>query len=606
MTDEPVAISESSFVLPSLTAGEPSPGLPIALPSRARREAGVDAAAVVRATPAPAPSTNTVLTAIVCGLPDDNTLLVVDWLMLACRASGLVARAMPLGGSGDVPHGMYVEAASPDAAARSLAGIPGGAVDLIVAGEHLELVRAVRAGHADRARTTIVASCRRRLTPAERTVAPEHVLGEREVDTIVAEACARYIAFDGPQVAGWYSLPARVQPSLLLGAAASSGALPIEPSVLRAAIETLDIEARLHVQGLRRGRPLGRRAGGRVRRTMSDAQFVRKRRGRVPRRERAGFEQLIQHVEATITAEDRDVVREAVLLLTEFHGAAYARQLVDWVADVARAEQAAPEGTFGPGVSTTAIVARNLASMMAYPDMPWVAHVKSRRDRVRRLRAAVGASRHHDVTIRDHLPVDAAERAHLAAMGLIGRRRSVHRSAGSLDEPVRVEVVQPTTMRGAMRLRRIRALARHREASPRHEHELAVASSYVLAVRDALEASPELGRIVAQSGALVTGAGAVREATQATAAAYWGRVVRQVLAIDRAAGVGHHDVSRILIPFVSDELRRNGPLALWEHAGRVVGIALHMSRGGSHADAVAFARAMVGELPVAGTPQGGP
>jgi hypothetical protein len=45
--------------------------------------------------------------AIVCGLPDDRTLLVVDWLLLACREAGLVGQAVPLADGTDL-HGMYV------------------------------------------------------------------------------------------------------------------------------------------------------------------------------------------------------------------------------------------------------------------------------------------------------------------------------------------------------------------------------------------------------------------------------------------------------------------------------------------------------------------
>ncbi|MBC7644314.1 MAG: hypothetical protein H7123_04250 [Thermoleophilia bacterium] len=57
----------------------------------------------------------------------------------------------------------------------------------------------------------------------------------------------------------------------------------------------------------------------------------------------------------------------------------------------------------------------------------------------------------------------------------------------------------------------------------------------------------------------------------------------------------------MIIPFVFDQMLRSGPLALWEHAGKVVGIGMHLSRGGTYADALEFAQALTGRRQASGS-----
>jgi hypothetical protein len=212
--------------------------------------------------------------ALVCGLPEDRTLLIVDWLLLACRDAGLVAQAVPLATGDRMPHGMYVEVAADADVEAVLGEVPWGAVDLLVAGEHLELVRAIEAGFVDETATTIVASCRRAFTRVERDVAPQHVLAEREIDALASRSALAYHAFDGHEVARWYHLPAAAQPGLLLGAICGTGITGLDDHSFVRAIADLGIDARLHAEGFRRGIRLGRRAGGRVRRTRTAYQFT--------------------------------------------------------------------------------------------------------------------------------------------------------------------------------------------------------------------------------------------------------------------------------------------------------------------------------------------
>ncbi|MBC7644588.1 MAG: hypothetical protein H7123_05625, partial [Thermoleophilia bacterium] len=51
-------------------------------------------------------------TALIVGVPGDRTMLIVDWLMLACRTHGMIARAIPLGSTRGGLHGMFIEMAA--------------------------------------------------------------------------------------------------------------------------------------------------------------------------------------------------------------------------------------------------------------------------------------------------------------------------------------------------------------------------------------------------------------------------------------------------------------------------------------------------------------
>ena len=128
--------------------------------------------------------------------------------------------------------------------------------------------------------------------------------------------------------------------------------------------------------------------------------------------------------------------------------------------------------------------------------------------------------------------------------------------------------------------------------STRQQHELDTVETWLQTLHEALRTDHEIARIVARSGTLVQGGGAVREANRATAHAFWGRIVRQTLGIDRASPSGEPEVARQVVPFVWEQLCRSGPLALWEYAAQVLGIAMAQARGLTHADAAAMAAAL--------------
>jgi indolepyruvate ferredoxin oxidoreductase beta subunit len=523
--------------------------------------------------------------ALVCGLPEDRTLLVVDWLLLACREAGLVGQAVPLV-HGSL-HGMYVEVAADEETERSFGEVPWGGVDLVVAGEHLELLRAIEAGFVQPEVTTVVASCRRAFTQVERSVAPQHVVAEREIDALAAEHALAYHAFDGHEVARWYKLPPAAQPGLLLGAIAGAGVTGLDSTDFEHAIDTLGIDAVLHAEAFRRGTRLGRREGGRVRRIKTAYQFTRRRRAVVDHRSRRPFEQLVDRAATIVDPVHLPALQEAIFLLCEFQDAEWATRLVDHVDDIARAEREQAGGDVAPHRSVVPHAIRALASLMVWPDAAWIANRKLRRERLKQLRGANGLTRRDPFELVDHIPLDALERSATRHPRIAAATTgSTDPSVPPLLQPLRVEQVRTTSPSGARRLRRMASAARYRHGSTRQRHELDSVDSWLRALHDALRVDHEIARIVARSGTIVQGSGAVREANRATAHAFWGRIVRQSIAIDRLGPGDEPVVTRTVVPFAWEQLCRSGPLAMWEYAAQVLGIAMANARGMSYEDTV--------------------
>lgn len=528
--------------------------------------------------------------ALVCGLPDDRTLLIVDWLLLACRSAGFVAHAVPLVGSDRTPHGMYVEVAADSASEHALGATPWGAVDLVVAGEHLELMRAIDGGFVAADATTIVASCRRSFTDAERGVAPQYVLSEREIDARAATASRAYHAFDGPEVARWYQLPAAAQPGLLFGAICGSGITGLDEDACRAAITQLGIDSQLHASAFGRGIRLGRRTGGRIRRLRTAYQFTRRRRAHIPHTSRGTFEALVARAEGLVAAPHLPALQEAIYQLCDFQDGAWATQLVDHVEEIVRAEQAA-NGGISPAPEDSVVLAaiRSLAALMVWPDAAWVAQRKMRPDRHKELRATQGINRRDAYELIDYIPLDQRDLAATRAQRLPG---AVPPTTAPLLQPVEVRQLRSTTLRGAWALRKLKQSRSQRAGSARQLLELDTVEAWRIALLESIRADADVAHIVAASGTLVQGSGAVREANRQTAQAFWGRIVRQSLQLDRNDPAGAAPITRELVPFVWEQLSRSGPLALWEFAAQVLGIAMAVSRGLPHADAVVMTQGL--------------
>lgn len=524
--------------------------------------------------------------ALVCGLEDDRTLLIVDWLLLACREAGLFGHALTVNDQG--LYGMFVEIAADEYAVKDFGEAPWGAVDLVVSGEHLELLRAVSLGYVDSQNTTVISSCSRRFTESERLMSPSFIVSEREIDLATKANAFAYYAFDGYEVAQWYKLPPIAQAGLLLGAIQGSETTGLKEADFESAIADLGIDSGMYLEAFRRGIRLGRREGGRVRKVKTSYQFTRKRRALVDRHSRIKFEELAERAEKLVAKCHVPALQEAIFLLCQFQDAEWAERMLNQLEDILQQERELLGFGPDPQQSVAGEVIRALSDLMVWPDAAWIANRKINPSRLKRLRSSSGLKQQIAYEINDYIPLTELDRE-----GVRGPRNNKLRasfgvgknsSLPALLQPLQVEQVNTTTLRGALQLRRMSRSARYREGSPRQRLEIDSLEMWLQTLHDALRVDHQLAKIVAASGTLVQGAGAVREANRTTAHTFWGRVVRQVIAVDRYAQSTDARAAQMVIPYVWKELCRSGALALWEYAEQILGISMAHARGVSYED----------------------
>jgi hypothetical protein len=344
-----------------------------------------------------------------------------------------------------------------------------------------------------------------------------------------------------------------------------------------AAIRSLGIDPALQAEGFRRGIRFGRRAGGRVRRAKTPYQFTRRRRALVDHRSRRTFEQLVERVDTFLPPQHVTVAQEAIFMLCEFQDAEWATRLVDELEAVARAEQQLLGSAAIAGEdSIVGDVVRGLATLLVWPDPAWIAQRKLHPARLKALRAANSLTRHDQYELIDSLVLDESERRSLRSPRM---RMGSEPVRPSILQDIRVERIVTTSPRGAAQLRRMAAAKKHRRIDARTSRELDTLQSWLEALHDALRIDHELARIVARSALIVQGQGAVRDAHRVSAEAFWGRVVRQSIAIDRAAAGSIPTVSARVIPFVWEQMCTSGALALWEFAAPMLAITMSHARG---------------------------
>ena len=152
---------------------------------------------------------------------------------------------------GDAPPEGAPAGAVPGSGGRVMALLPTpGNVDLLVASELLEAGRAAQNGMITPERTTVIASTHRMFAIAEKSAMGDGRFNDERVRRAVRELSRRHVLTDLGKVA---ERAGTVLSSVLLGAIAGSGALPISRERLRGAIERAGIAVEANQRGFDAG-----------------------------------------------------------------------------------------------------------------------------------------------------------------------------------------------------------------------------------------------------------------------------------------------------------------------------------------------------------------
>lgn len=305
-----------------------------------------------------------------------------------------------------------------------------GNVDLLVASELLEAGRAAQNGMITPDRTTVIASTHRMFAIAEKSAMGDGRFDDARVRRAVRELSRRHVLTDLGKVA---QRAGTVLSSVLLGAIAGSGALPIPSGRLRAAIERAGIAVEANLRGFDAGAKL-----------FDDAQDPEPVRPPPPPRAGEGADSLpapgsggsgrvpasLASRVDTLPASVREFARIGVERTVDYQDERYGAAFLDRIGrlltriEPARAPRtnadpaAAPRGAGsapgsgsgggGDGVAGdlhagVRETARQLALWMCFEDIIRVADLKTRRSRIERVRAEVRAQPGQPVAITEFL-----------------------------------------------------------------------------------------------------------------------------------------------------------------------------------------------------------
>ncbi|MET4578152.1 indolepyruvate oxidoreductase subunit beta family protein [Ottowia thiooxydans] len=352
-----------------------------------------------------------------------------------------------------------------------------GQLDLVAASELVEAGRSIQAGYVDPERTTLVTSTHREYAVSEKSAMGD---GRYDSDRIIDAAnqrSRRAVIFDMRTIA---QNNGTVINTVMFGAMASSGVLPFDRAACEEAIRRSGKAVDASLRGFSAGFDA---AQGRFAAADKLDASVKARPAVSPR-------------VAKLPSALHEVATAGVDLTTDFQDERYADFYMD---RVQRLVDKAGEAELGLAAAVEA--ARYLALWMSYEDVIRVAQLKTRRERLQRVRREVGARVGEPIRMTEFLKPGLDEIASVLPPKLAAwlRRKAAARQWH------RGMYIRTDTIRGFLMLCGLRSLRPLRRHMSRYVEEQAVIERWLAAVEAAMPGP--LGLEIALCGNLVKGYG---------------------------------------------------------------------------------------------------
>lgn len=416
--------------------------------------------------------------------------VLADWLVDAATTAGFPVQSTSVPGvaqrTGATTY--YVEVFPVVRAALagrepilSLTPAPG-QVDLVAASELMEAGRAIQNGYVDPRRTTLVASTHREYAVSEKSAMGDGRYDSAQVIDASAQRARQALLFDMRAIAQQNST---VINTVLFGALSGAGALPFGRDACEAAIERSGKSVEASLRGFAAG---FERAAGQEAATARLAAAMQGRPAHPAR------------VQA-LPVELQDLVSAGVAQTTDFQDAAYAALYLDRVERLLATERIGGSRDF----SVTRETARYLALWMSYEDVIRVAQLKTKGERLSRVRREVGAKDGEPIRLTEYLKPGLEEIASMLPPRAAAWARK--RFAGrSLSRGLHVRT---DTLAGFVMLCGLRSLRPWRRRTSRFATEQELIERWLAAVQSALPGPAALE--LALCGNLVKGYGETSE-----------------------------------------------------------------------------------------------
>ena len=433
-----------------------------------------------------------IVTVLVAAMGGEGGGVLADWLISAAAAQDFPVQSTSVPGvaqrTGATNY--YIEI-YPVARAElggaqpvfSLTPNPGD-VDIVAASELVEAGRVLQGGFVHPRRTTLVASLHREYAVSEKTAMGDGRYEGQRVIEAAQQLARNAFLFDMRSLAWKHGT---VINTVMFGAMAASGALPFSREACEQAIRASGKAVEASLKGFAAGfeHVAGRGAPAAPARD-ADAKAS------IDARVRALPEPL------------RAIVGSGLRQVADYQDARYAGLYLSRV-NALRDIERATEGDF----PVTRETARYLALWMSYEDVIRVADLKTRSDRLQRVRQEVGAMAGEPLRLTEYLKPGLDE---ICSVLPTPAAHWLRRRLGPKAHKLNVGLHMRTdTVLGFAMLCGLRALRPLRRRTSRYAAEQAMIERWLDAVRRALAISPRLGYELALCGNLVKGYGETSE-----------------------------------------------------------------------------------------------
>jgi indolepyruvate ferredoxin oxidoreductase beta subunit len=444
------------------------------------------------------------ITLLICALGGEGGGVLAEWLVDSAARAGYLAQSTSIPGvaqrTGATTY--YVEVFPvPESALDGRAPVFGlspvaGALDALVSSELLETARQAGLGMVSNDRTLVITSRDRALTTIEKMApADGRVASEQLIDLLQRQSRIAHL-LDMQALA---QASGTVVSAVMLGAVAGSGLFPMPRDAYEAAIAESGKGVAASLRGFA---------------AAFDAIAVASGQMRAAREVVASIEG--NALAATRSEEWPAPVAEFANLgverLRSYQGRAYADLYRRRLARVIAAERAVdPNGVHEHVVARE--TARFLALWMAFDDIVYVAHLKSRAARWARVRSEIKAAPDEIVYLYDHFKPGIPEFAALLPPSLSRRliawdRKRQARGKAPLAFPLKVAA---HGVGGLLLLRMLASLRALRPHGSRFKEEQAMIEAWLGRIERGLRADWALGHEIALCGRLIKGYGATNE-----------------------------------------------------------------------------------------------
>jgi indolepyruvate ferredoxin oxidoreductase beta subunit len=434
------------------------------------------------------------VTLLVAAMGGEGGGVLTDWIMNAARAEDLIIQSTSIPGvaqrTGATTY--YIEFLTPGQAAGKrpvMSLYPGvGGVDVMVSTELVEAGRAMQNGFVTPERTTLIASTHRVYSVAEKVAMADDRFDVERILAAAQELAKEPILFDMADAA---KQAGSVINAVILGVVAGSKRLPISVAAFEEAIRKEGKSVDSSLAAFHAG--LERVSAGSV---IAPATGFGKR---PPLQDMPAADSLYDRVEQY--SEDLQVIlREGLNRQIDYLDHAYGALYLDRFETIAAAE-----AEFGTDGQLSRSVAKYLAVRMSFEDVIRVADIKTRPERLARIREELGAKPGEAVIVTDYLKPGVEEMCSVLPAFIGG---PIQRWADGSDLAAKLHVglhIKTTSFFGYRLMRAMAGLKRWRRRGHRYQQEQQSIETWLTAIREALAMEPKLAIEIAECARLIKG-----------------------------------------------------------------------------------------------------